>query len=177
MKTNLPNQKIKFVLFIFLLSILFKPVWLFDINNLGEPGQDDLSYWLHSATIVYDSDIKYQYDYQVKIGKFDIDTNIPYHPPGAGYLSAPFVYVFSFFDNSVPERLNPVGSFAYLGFFTATLFYFLLGSFLLSKALRPTKLHQILFFSALVGTTTHFVTTRFMMSHSVEFFLCSAIIY
>ena len=174
-KKNLFNK----ILLIFLISLLFKPVWLFNNGSLGQPGEDDLSYWLHAATLVYDFDLDYKTDYQVKTGVFDEKTNIPYHPPGAGYLSSPFVYLFSHFDSYEPDRLNPVGSFAYLGFFAASLFYFLLGIYLISKTLK-NKNHnfkKLLLFSALVGTVAHYVTTRFLMSHAVEFFICSLIIY
>ena len=111
----------KRLVLIFLISLLFKSVWLFDNQSLGQPGNDDLSYWLHAATVVYDHDFSYVEDFKVREGVFDVDTNTPYHPPGAGYLSSPFVYLFSLLDESDPERLNPVGYFAYLGFFVASL--------------------------------------------------------
>ena len=82
---------------------------------------------------VTDFDISYEDDYEVELGTFNYETNTPYHPPGAGYLSAPFVFLFSTFDAQDPERLNPVGSFAYLGFFAASLFYFWMGLYLILK--------------------------------------------
>lgn len=172
-----PN--LSFFIFVFLVTLLFKPVWLFNNGSLGQPGEDDLSYWLHSATIVYDFDLDYKNDYKVREGVFDKDTNIPYHPPGAGYISSPFVLLFSIFDSIEPSRLNPVGSFAYLGYFAASLFYFLIGIHLISKILinKNFKFNKLLIFSALVGTLAHYITTRFMMSHSVEFFLCAFIVY
>ncbi|MDA9608119.1 hypothetical protein N9S33_03400 [Candidatus Actinomarina] len=169
----------KRLVLIFLISLLFKSVWLFDNQSLGQPGNDDLSYWLHAATVVYDHDFSYVEDFKVREGVFDVDTNTPYHPPGAGYLSSPFVYLFSLLDESDPERLNPVGYFAYLGFFAASLFYFLAGMYLIAKILRKRtyKLHNIILFSGFTGTIAHFVTTRFFMSHSTEFFLCACICY
>ena len=38
-------------------------------------------------------------------------------------------------DAQEPERLNPVGSYAFLGFFAASLFYFLVGMYLISEIL------------------------------------------
>ena len=48
----------------FSLSLLFKPLWLFNNQNLGIPG-DDMSYWLHSATIALDFDLDYTNDYKL----------------------------------------------------------------------------------------------------------------
>ena len=84
----------------FVISLLFKPIWLFNNQDLGKPGVDDLSHWLHAATVAYDFDIDYKNDYFVDESTFSKETNIPYHPPGAGYLSSPFVFLFSLFDNS-----------------------------------------------------------------------------
>ena len=163
----------------FVISLLFKPIWLFNNQDLGKPGVDDLSHWLHAATVAYDFDIDYKNDYFVDESTFSKETNIPYHPPGAGYLSSPFVFLFSLFDNSFVERLNPIGSFAYLGFFCASLFYCWFGLFLLFKIFESKNIDKNYFviFSVLVGTLTHFVTTRFVMSHAVEFFLCSWLCY
>jgi len=171
-------SKNKIALF-FIISLLFKPIWLFNNQDLGKPGIDDLSHWLHAATIAYDFDIDYVNDYVVDESTFSKETNIPYHPPGAGYLSSPFVFLFSLFDNSFVGRLNPVGSFAYLGFFCASLFYCWFGLFLLFKVFESKNINKGYFviFSVLVGTLTHFVTNRFIMSHAVEFFLCSWLCY
>ena len=46
-----------FFVFIFF-TLLIKPVWLFDIQNLGSDG-DDLSYWLHATSIALDYDLIY----------------------------------------------------------------------------------------------------------------------
>ena len=69
-------EKKKFILIFFLVLIAFKPVWLFNNPDLGSPGNDDLSYWLHTATIVYDFDFDYQNDYKVSRGTFNYQTNI-----------------------------------------------------------------------------------------------------
>ena len=45
-------SKIHFWLFFLLLTLLFKPLWLFEMKSM-DPG-DDLSYWLHSATLRID---------------------------------------------------------------------------------------------------------------------------
>ena len=159
--------------------MLFKPVWLFENQDLGKLGNDDLSHWLHSSTIVYDRDLNYEKDYLASSSSFNKITNVPQHPPGAGYLSSPFVYLFSLLDKYEPERTNPTGSFAYLGFFWASLSYTLIGFCLIKKILisKGYESNIILIFASLVGTLAHFVTTRFMMPHAVEFFLCSCILY
>ena len=170
----------KFILIFFLVLIAFKPVWLFNNPDLGSPGNDDLSYWLHTATIVYDFDFDYQNDYKVSRGTYNYQTNTPYHPPGAGYLSSVFVFIFTLFDNFIPNRLNPVGSYAFLGYYFSTLFYFILGIHLLNKIINKevnNSNKSLILFSVFCGTLIHYVITRFMMSHAVEFFLCSVLIY
>ena len=176
------NNKYKILCF-FLLSLLFKPLWLFNNQNLGIPG-DDMSYWLHSATIAFDFDLDYTNDYKLDSNIFTRETNVPIHPPGAGYLASPFVFLMSQFDiiidNSVVNtRENPVKSFAYLGFFFAGLFYTFLGVFLLSKIIKKfdNKNSGLIIFCGLISTLIHFVSTRFLMAHATEFFLCSALIY
>lgn len=169
----------KFLFIIFLVSLLFKPIWIFNNQDLGKPGNDDLSHWLHAATLVYDFDLNYEQDYKIKTEVFHQLTNVPPHPPGAGYLSSPFVKFFSLFDRTEATRMNPVGSYAYLGFFAASLFYFLAGLYLLSRIFikKRYKYQSLIFFAILTGTLTHYLTTRFLMSHAVEFFLCCALCF
>ena len=49
------TDKKKVFFYIFIISLLFKPLWLFETNKINE--QDDLSYWLHSHTVANDFDI------------------------------------------------------------------------------------------------------------------------
>ena len=91
------SQAKKLLLFIFI-SLLFKPLWLFNNTNLGQPA-DDMYHWIHSATIAYDKDIDYTEDYQIDNGTFNNITNVPSAPPGAGYMSSPFVFIFSQLDS------------------------------------------------------------------------------
>ena len=182
MVKNQKNNKLKFVVF-FLITLLFKPLWLFNNNSLGIPG-DDMSYWLHSATLAFDQDLEYTNDYEIDSNIFNSETNAPSHPPGAGYLASPFVFLLSqldkFIENSIDNtRINPVKSFAYLGFFIAGLFYTYLGTLLLSKILKKynNKYAGLLIFCGLLSTLVHFVSTRFLMAHATEFFLCSLLIY
>ena len=182
MVKNQKNNKLKIVVF-FLITLLFKPLWLFNNNSLGIPG-DDMSYWLHSATLAFDQDLEYTNDYEINSSIFNSETNTPSHPPGAGYLASPFVFLLSqldkFIDNSIDNtRINPVKSFAYLGFFIAGLFYTYLGTLLLSKILKKynNKYTGLLIFCGLLSTLVHFVSTRFLMAHAAEFFLCSVLIY
>lgn len=173
------SKSFKVVLVFFIISLLFKPIWLFNNQDLGNLGNDDLSYWMHAATIVYDYDIDYKDDYIVSTGIFNKVTNTPYQPPGAGYMSAPFVMLLSFFDETEPSRTNPVGSYAYLGFFGASLFYCFFGIYLINRTLRIKNYstNSFLIFSILISTLVHFVGTRFVMSHAVEFFLCAYLCY
>ncbi len=53
----LKEKKVIFVYLFILVLLSFKPTWLFNNPDLGSPGNDDLSYWLHAATIAYDFDI------------------------------------------------------------------------------------------------------------------------
>ena len=85
---DVKQKYIKKLILIFLVSLLFKSVWLFDNQDLGKLGNDDLSYWLHTATIVYDHDLNYEKDYIASNSSFNKFTNVPQHPPGAGYLSS-----------------------------------------------------------------------------------------
>ena len=57
-------SKIHFWLFFLLLTLLFKPLWLFEMKSM-DPG-DDLSYWLHSATLSIDGDLDYIDDYKIE---------------------------------------------------------------------------------------------------------------
>ena len=170
----------KQIFYIFLFALLFKPLWIFEIDNINT--QDDLSYWLHGATLAIDFDIDYQNDYKLNSSIFHPSTNTPFHPPGAGYASAPFIYIFEKLDKlsgNQFERVNPVGSFAYLGYFLSSLFYCLCGLSLLSKIIQKNNInnYQLLYFITFLSSLVHFVTTRFLMSHSFEFFLCSYLIY
>lgn len=182
MVKNFTDKKLKLVVF-FLITLLFKPLWLVNNNTLGIPG-DDMSYWLHSATIAFDQDINYLDDYDIDSSIFNSETNTPSHPPGAGYLSSPFVFLLSLLDRLIENsqditRTNPTKSFAYLGYFAAGLFYTYFGSLLLSKIIKKfnNKYAGLLLFCGLISTLIHFVSTRFLMAHATEFFLCSAIIY
>ena len=99
MKKSLENIPtfIKTIFLFILLTVLIKPIWLFDYYTLNG---DDLSYWLHASTLAFDFDIDYQSDYALNLETINEKFNTPFHPPGAGYLSAPFVFIFSLFDNS-----------------------------------------------------------------------------
>ncbi len=176
------NNKNK-VLCFFLLSLLFKPLWLFNNQNLGIPG-DDMSYWLHSATIAFDFDLDYTNDYKLDSNIFHPRTNVPSHPPGAGYLSSPFVFLFGQLDKIIDRpientRTNPVKSFGYVGFFIAGLFYTYYGSKLLFKIIKKNnnKYSGLFILCGLLSSLIHYVSTRFLMAHAIEFFLCCFLLY
>ena len=175
------TDKKKIIFYFFLISLLFKPLWLFEYSSIEDTG-DDVSYWLHSATLAFDQDINYINDFQSEIVLVNKDTNSPIHYPGSGYLSSPFVFIFSFIDNLLDQefdRLNPTGTFSYLGYFFSTLFYCYLGFYLIYKLiqLKGLLLDKNFVLIGFLGTLVHFVVTRFLMSHSVEFFLCAALLF
>ena len=179
---TLKNNKKKILCF-FILTLLFKPLWLFNNQDLGIPG-DDMSYWLHSATIAIDYDLDYKNDYKLESSVFNPETNVPSHPPGAGYMASPFVFLFSQLDKVINlsvenTRTNPVKSFAYLGFFVSGLFYTYIGTKLLSKIVKKynNKYAGLVIFCGLVSSLIHYVSTRFLMAHGIEFFLCCSLIY
>jgi hypothetical protein len=172
-----------FIITFFLITLLFKPLWLFNNQNLGIPG-DDMSYWLHSATIAIDYDLDYKNDYKLESSVFNPETNVPSHPPGAGYIASPFVFLFSQLDKVINlpvenTRTNPVKSFAYLGFFVSGLFYTYIGTKLLSKIVKKYNNNYtgLIIFCGLLSTLIHYVSTRFLMAHAIEFFLCCSLIY
>ena len=176
------SYKKKIITFL-LISLLFKPLWLFNNQNLGQPS-DDMYHWLHSATLAFDFDFDYTSDYKISNGTFNLETNVPSSVPGAGYLSAPFVFLFSLLDNLFNNtknfsRTNPIGSFAYLGFFFAGVIYTYLGFYLLHKIIKKynQKSLGLIFFCGFLSTLVHFVTTRFLMPHATEFFISCGILY
>lgn len=177
---NKNNLKLKIVL-IFIISLLFKPLWLFNNNDLGQPA-DDMYHWLHAATLAIDQDLDYSEDFNIEKATLNKYTNVPSSVPGTGYLSAPFVYIFSFFDNqetieSAEFRVNPTKSFSYLGFFSGGLFYIISGFSLLKKLTSNNPRSGLIIFCAFIGTLVHFAATRFLMPHAVEFFLCTCLVF
>ena len=66
----------KQIFYIFLFALLFKPLWIFEIDSINT--QDDLSYWLHGATLAIDFDIDYQNDYKLNSSIFHPSTNTPF---------------------------------------------------------------------------------------------------
>ena len=52
------SYKKKIITFL-LISLLFKPLWLFNNQNLGQPA-DDMYHWLHSATLAFDFGLFFQ---------------------------------------------------------------------------------------------------------------------
>lgn len=173
-------KKNTFILF-FLVSLLFKPLWLFNNSNMGIPA-DDYYHWLHSATIAYDLDLNYMEDFSLHDATVHPVTNVPSSPPGAGYLSSPFVYFFSFFDkisnqNLNAIRINPLKSFSVVGYFSAGLIFTLISFNLLDKISKKNSIKTLLLFLTFLSSLNHYVTTRFLMSHAVEFFLATTILF
>ncbi len=178
---KLETFRSKLFLFLFL-SLLLKPVWLFDISNLGTSG-DDLSYWLHASTIAFDFDINYVNDHNFASNTFDKNTKAPLHNPGSGYIASIFVLVFNYIDKFIGndiDRLMPIGSFAYVGFFGSSLIQTFFGFVLLNKLFLIKKIDKNKFpilFLTFLSTLVHYSFTRFLMSHSTEFLLSCCLIY
>lgn len=170
----------KYLFYFLLLFLLFKPLWLFNNQSLGNFGNDDLSYWLHASSLLYDFDLDYINDYPLQPDVFNPQTNAPNHPPGSSILSLPFVFLFNFFDSDTIDRMNPTGSYAYAGYFASNLSFIIISFYLLKKIIfykNVNKNYDLILFLSFIGTLVHYVTTRFMMSHSAEFLLCTALLY
>jgi hypothetical protein len=176
------NSVLRTLILIFIISILFKPTWLFNNGTLTDE-VDDLSYWLHSATLAFDFDFDYSNDYQITKDTINSKTNAPYHAPGSGYMSAPFVFLFSLidliFNNEPPDRVNPVNTYSYAGYFASTLFYSFFGFYFIKKISTNLKKNDVglILFITFLSTLVHFAATRFMMAHVHEFFLVSYLVY
>ena len=157
---------LKTIILIFIISLLFKPTWLFNNGTLTDE-VDDLSYWLHSATLSYDQDLLYINDYQLTNDTVNPSTNAPAHAPGSGYMASPFVFLFSWLDllinGELPNRINPVKTFSYVGYFASTLFYCYLAFLFLGKIQSKLSKNEvgIILFITFISTLVHFVTTRF----------------
>tara|TARA_B100000035_G_scaffold39302_1_gene29643 strand:- start:38753 stop:40279 length:1527 start_codon:yes stop_codon:yes gene_type:complete len=178
----LKNNYIKRTIYLVLIIILFKPTWLINAENFGSAG-DDLSYWIHSSTLAFDGDLNYKEDHFFESSIYDTETNAPYHSPGSGYAAAPFVKVFSYLDQQSQIgdiRINPVGSYALLGFLFSTLLFCFLGFYFFNKLIdfKQIKINKkILYLFIFAGTLVHYVSVRFLMAHAFEFFLVSVILY
>ena len=75
----------KYLFYFLLLFLLFKPLWLFNNQSLGNFGNDDLSYWLHASSLLYDFDLDYINDYPLQPDVFNPQTNAPNHPRDPQY--------------------------------------------------------------------------------------------
>ena len=177
------NKKLsKKIIFIILILSLFKPTWLLNNESLSV-GSDDMSYWLHASTIAFDYDLTYIDDFNFDHTNYHPVTNTPFHSPGSGYAASVFVKIFSFFDdkNSLENiRMNPLGSYSLLGYLFSTFFYCALGFYFINKLLEIKNLHlnkKIIFLLIFVSSLAHYVSNRFLMAHSFEFFLVSYIFY
>tara|TARA_B100000941_G_C28493208_1_gene549254 strand:- start:370 stop:1902 length:1533 start_codon:yes stop_codon:yes gene_type:complete len=168
--------------FILLVILLFKPTWLISNDSLGTGG-DDLSYWIHASTLAYDYDLNYTDDHSLVHQNYHEETNAPYHSPGSGYANSIFVKIFSLLDDKskINEiRINPIGSYSLLGFLFGTIFYCLLGFYFFDKLIEKKGLKvykKNIYLIVYLSTLVHFVTNRFLMAHSFEFFLVVFIFY
>ncbi len=171
----------KIFVFLFIL-LLFKPTWILNIDSIGD---DELSYWLHASTIAFDFDLRYENDYKIKESWTFNNNNVPSHPPGSGYINSIFVFLFDiFFErdfDGTRDRLNPVGSYWIIGYFFSTLFYTFFGFYFLRKTLQSIsnneKIINLVLILTFMSSLSNYVLNRFMLSHPVEFFLGSSILY
>ena len=99
------------------------------------------------------------------------------------FRSSIFVKIFSFFDEKSETqeiRNNPLGSYALLGYLFGSLLYCLLGFYFFDKLLQIKKIFinkKIVYLLIYFGTVVHYVSNRFLMAHSFEFFLVMFIFY
>ena len=94
-------------------------------------------------TLAFDFDFNYLDDYFMMIRDL-INNKCPYHPPGSGYLSAPFVALFGVIDNFKSytfQAFFPDRFISYYGF-CCNAFYTLLGFHFLSKLMDYKKLYK-----------------------------------
>ena len=176
------KSKFKTISLFLLLSFLLKPLWLFDKVDISVG--DDLSYWIHASTLAFDFDFDYIDDHSIQNSIFNKETNAPEHPPGAGYMSSVFVFVFSLLDRLFSVDLNvtemQIGTFSYAGYFASTLFFTYFGFKLINKisVIKNYKRYKrIVLLMSFLSTLVHYSTTRFLMAHAHEFFLVCFIIY
>ena len=88
------------------------------------------------------------------------------------------LFYFYFIRQFIPNRLNLLEA-SHSWDTTLQHFYFI-GIHLLNKIINKdvnNSNKSLILFSVFCGTLIHYVITRFMMSHAVEFFLCSVLIY
>ena len=101
--------------------------------------------------------------------------------PGAGWLAAPFVFVFSLMDRAQGHPvIGDHGAYTYswslFGFFVAALFYFALGVWLYRRgieAIWPRLDPRLNLLLALSTGVPVYVLRRFTMSHAFEFATCA----
>ncbi len=173
---------LKTFFFCLLIIVLFKPTWLISTDGLGV-GSDDLSYWIHTSTIAFDFDLDYKDDHSLDHPNYHKITNAPFHSPGSAYANSIFVKIFSFFDEKSETREirnNPIGSYALLGYLFGSLVYCLLGFYFFDKLLEIKRIFinkKIVYLLIYFGTVVHYVSNRFLMAHSFEFFLVMFIFY
>ena len=53
----------------------------------------------------FDFDFDYKSDYEIENGTFNQETNVPSSVPGAGYLSAPFVFLFNWISFLLIQKI------------------------------------------------------------------------
>ena len=175
MKKAILNYRI---LFIFLFCLFFIPAHF--LNDKQKSG-DDLSYLSHAMTLGIDFDLDYENEIAITYNKYH---NIPAHFIGTGALVAPFVGFFAIIDkmnnhNVIENRQEYFTSWSYFGFLFGINFYFLISILMLYEVLK--KLFNlkisILLFSVTSSGILYYTLGRYTMSHSMEFFSSTLIIY
>lgn len=154
--------------------LFIEPMWLVR----GDFGPDDASYFSHAATLALDFDLDYSNE---PVVTRSANGRIAAHPPGAGWLAAPFVAAFSVIDRVqghpvIRDHARFTYSWALLGFFVAALLHFLLGVWLYGRgiaAIWPGLDPRINFLLALGTGVPVYALRRFSMAHSFEFAACA----
>lgn len=154
--------------------LFIEPMWLVRADF----GSDDASYFSHAATLALDLDLDYSNE---PVVVWSAGRKIAIGSPGAGWLAAPFVALFSLVDRvSGHPVIEDHGSYIYswslFGFFFAAVFYFVLGVRLYQRGIEavwPGLDPRLNFLLALGTGVPFYVLRRFSMTHAFEFATCA----
>ena len=175
------NNKVLFVLIVFLLLALTKIDFRFDEINPGS-FVDDAEYYYHAQTIAIDRDLDYSNQmpdtpYR-NLNVEDRDKVLPVHSIGVGIFAAPFLFIANMLSSIF--SLDSLISFNYFIYSFIPVFYLYVSFILLKKILKKNSVRvNNLFLLCLIGGSgvSYFAFERFSMSHAYEFFGTTLCLY
>ena len=175
------NNKVLFVLIVFLLLALTKIDFRFDEINPGS-FVDDAEYYYHAQTIAIDRDLDYSNQmpdtpYR-NLNVEDRDKVLPVHSIGVGIFAAPFLFIANMLSSIF--SLDSLISFNYFIYSFIPVFYLYVSFILLKKILKKNSIKvNNLFLLCLIGGSgvSYFAFERFSMSHAYEFFGTTLCLY